>query len=136
MKKWFKYALYFVWGFPQNIVGFLMYLYYKNKAIVVFKFEDATVVDLKNMNKNIGAVSLGQFIFLFSNYGMNEMRIIKHEYGHTRQSHILGPLYLLVVGLPSIIWNRFFKDYRRINNVDYYSVFPENWADKLGGVKK
>ena len=134
MNKWFKYALYFVWGLPQNIIGFLMYLYYKNKAITIDQFEDTLIIDLKK--PNIGAVSLGQFIFIFSNYGTNKMRIIKHEYGHTRQSHILGPLYLLVVGLPSIIWNRFFKDYRRINNVDYYSVFPENWADKLGGVKK
>jgi hypothetical protein len=78
-----------------------MYLYYKNKAKSIFGFADAKVIDLKN--KNIGAVSLGQYIFIFSDYGKDEMRIIKHEYGHTRQSHILGPLYLLVVGVPSII---------------------------------
>ena len=30
-------------------------------------------------------------------------RLFRHEWGHTRQSDQLGPLYLLAVGLPSLL---------------------------------
>lgn len=61
---------------------------------------------------------------------------ILHEYGHTIQSRKLGPLYLLAVGLPSIVWAGCFKNYRKKKDISYYSVYPENWADKLGGVRR
>jgi len=32
-----------------------------------------------------------------------EQRTLVHEYGHTIQSIILGPLYLLIIGIPSSI---------------------------------
>lgn len=30
--------------------------------------------------------------------------LLVHEYGHTIQSMILGPLYLIVIGIPSTLW--------------------------------
>jgi hypothetical protein len=66
----------------------------------IYKYKSAVIIDLPIGNQ--GAVSLGQFIFIFSRY--NDVGFIeRHEYGHTIQSHLLGPLYLLVIGLPSII---------------------------------
>ena len=61
---------------------------------------------------------------------------IKHEYGHTLQSKILGPLYLFVIGLPSLIWAGCFEDYRKENKISYYDFYTEKWADKLGGVNR
>ena len=79
-----------------------------------------------------GGISLSVFIFVHSGE-KDDIRTVKHEYGHTRQSLFLGWLYLLVVGLPSIIraviWNTFKLDSKR-----YYRGFPENWADRLGRV--
>lgn len=43
---------------------------------------------------------------------------------------MLGPLYLVLVGLWSII-RAGLNLYR---NGQYYNGYPENWADKLGGV--
>jgi hypothetical protein len=37
---------------------------------------------------------------------------IAHEYGHTLQSHKLDLVYLLVIGLPSLIWAGCFDKYR------------------------
>lgn len=123
---------YFIWGLPQNLIGALMYLYFlRFKSAQVIKHKDAYVV---RVNKGTGAMSLGQFIFLFSHY-QNEERIVRHEYGHTRQSHILGPLYLIVIGLPSFIWANGFKTFRLKTGVSYYSFYTEKWADKLGGLR-
>ena len=60
-----------------------------------------------------------------------------HEYGHSVQSRWFGPLYLLVVGLPSV--SRVFYSvyfHRRTGRSwnGYYSGWPEDHADRLGGV--
>lgn len=125
-----KNIVFFIWGLPQNIIGLALMIYYKGAGFKVVKYKDAFVTITRH--KNIGGVSLGQFIFLFSDFGERENFVIRHEYGHTRQSHILGPLYLLVIGISSFIWARYFRDYRIVNNVDYYSFWPEKWANKLG----
>ena len=62
-------------------------------------------------------MGIGMFIFisekcpkgLESNLSMQETfeRTKVHEYGHTIQSIILGPLFLLVIGIPSCIWQIF-----------------------------
>ena len=55
-----------------------------------------------------------------------------HEYGHTWQALILGPLYYLVIAAPSAIWCNFFKKYREKNDVSYYKLYCEGWANKFG----
>lgn len=71
---------------------------------------------------------MGQYIILHS----TKEKSIKHEYGHCIQSRILGPLYLIVIGLPSIMhaW------LCRCKNHSYYDFYPEKWADKLAGIKR
>ena len=61
-------------------------------------------------------------------------RILVHEYGHTRQSLLLGPFYLPLIGLPSLIWNRlpYFRRQRKAHKKAYYAFFPERWANELG----
>lgn len=82
-----------------------------------------------------GAITFGMFIFIYADFGSGTENMLKHEYGHTIQSKILGPLYLLVIGLPSIIWAGCFKKYREKNKISYYSLYTEKWANKLGGVE-
>ena len=60
------------------------------------------------------SMSLGLFVFVTSepyfakkyegqiNIEELSKRLLVHEYGHTIQSLILGPLYLIVIGIPSI----------------------------------
>lgn len=57
-----------------------------------------------------------------------------HEYGHTIQSLLLGPLYLIVIGLPSLVWSRWkrFIRLRREKGIPYFWFYTERWADWLG----
>ena len=59
--------------------------------------------------------------------------LLVHEYGHTIQSLILGPMYLPTIGLPSVIWLNFpgFKHWRRRTGTSYYSFFTERSANHL-----
>ena len=60
---------------------------------------------------------------------------IKHEYGHSIQSRILGPLYLLLIGLPSLLGNIYCSHFHK-DSQWYYRQPWEHWADVLGGVQR
>ena len=81
--------------------------------------------------KNGSGLSLGMFVFVPRD---TSSRLLRHEYGHTIQSLMLGPLYLLVIGIPSFMWASLpvCKRRRREKKISYYSFYPERWADKLG----
>ena len=115
-----------LWTLPQQIIGFIGYLIFRKG----YKrdYHGAKVVEVPN---KYGSISLGNFIFVSD--ASNE-ETIKHEYGHTRQSYRLGWLYLLIIGIPSIIWAGCFEGYRKKHGVSYYDFFTEKWANKLGGV--
>ena len=60
-------------------------------------------------------------------------RLLVHEYGHTVQSIIFGPMYLLVMGIPSMVWG--FLPYfvnKRKKGISYFSFFTERFANYLG----
>lgn len=125
MKRTLKTVLIWIWCFPQMLLGFLVRLF--------------TKAEKQNTHYNYkvpgGSVSLGTYIFL-SEGSWDDETMLKHEQGHTKQSFILGWLYLLVIGLPSIIWNSCFEGYRQRKGVSYYSFFTERWADKLSGIDR
>ena len=124
------------WEIPQNALGSIVKKVCKAKYCITYK--DATVYTW-----NIpGGMSLGKYIFvpfrrddLPANYEYIS-QFIKHEYGHTIQSKYLGWFYLLVIGLPSLIWAQCFNGYRQKTGKSYYSFYTECWADKLGGVER
>lgn len=65
-----------------------------------------------------------------------EEKILLHEYGHTLQGYFFGPVYILLVGIPSeLLILRYHLD-KNFTAKDYHNSYPENWADKLGRVKK
>ena len=131
----FKEFIKATWEFPQNALGFIVNRIYKATPYTTYK--DANVYSWKQN----GGMSLGKYIFVpFENtidptlYGIQEY--IKHEYGHTIQSKYLGWFYLLVIGLPSIIWCSCFEGYRVRTGKSYYDFYTESWANKLGGVDR
>ena len=80
-------------------------------------------------------LSLGPFVFIPSARSASERDLLLvHEYGHTLQSLALGPLYLFVIVLPSLIWARSRRLARRRRNagVSYYSFYTERWASSWG----
>ena len=60
--------------------------------------------------------------------------LLVHEYGHTIQSLILGPLYLIVIGIPSALWGFLpnLHKKRKDDQISYFSFFTEGWANRLG----
>lgn len=113
----------YIWQLPQNLVGLILRLIYKGEDTI---FNDAVV---RRAAKMISGISLGKYIIVRQSA---REQTIKHEYGHCLQSKRLGWFYLLAVGLPSIMHAAFCQCRRH----SYYDVYPEKWADKLGGVKR
>lgn len=113
-----------IWQIPQCIIGLLM-LPFLGKLHFIRYENYCWIFEGENMS---GGISLGCFIFL-SKALSNSEASIRHELGHTIQSHILGPLYLFTVGICSILNAMFiFTDC-------YYDFFPEKNANDLMGLK-
>lgn len=107
------------WGILQTTAGaFLSLLLCRKKR---FFFRGAVVTECNF------SVSLGMFVFVRT----KSAELLRHEYAHTLQSLMLGPLYLLVIGLPSILWAGVFGKYRKRRNIPYRSFYTEKWADKI-----
>ena len=125
-----------IWQFPQHIIAYVIILI-NCKSIKLMVSKDGISHYLVDHLFD-SAISLGNYIFLDSD-GNFSYKTIKHEFGHQKQSLILGPLYLIIIGLPSIIGNIIdrikHKYFRRYYDPDFYYKQPwEAWADKLGGV--
>lgn len=116
--------LLWIWQAPQNIVGLVFRIIYPGRSALFCG------VDVVVHERFPGGISLGRTIIVKHTYWENPNEW-KHEYGHTRQSLYLGPLYLLIVGIPSSLWAVWYRIHKRGS---YFSFFTEKWADKLGGV--
>lgn len=116
--------LLWIWQAPQNVVGLVFRLIYGWTAIL-FRGVDVVV-----SSRFPGGISLGRTIIVKLPY-LDNPDTWNHEYGHTRQSLYLGPFYLFVVGIPSLLWAWYWTPDR---SVSYYAFYTEKWADRLGGV--
>lgn len=129
------------WGLPQTLLGFLLFLYWLPRAKNRCLYHGAVVTEWTAG----GGISLGLFVFVSekaSRYMLNgremtpeesKSAVRVHEYGHCIQSLLLGPAYLLLVGLPSYLWANLpaLRKLRREKDLSYYAVYPENWANAL-----
>ena len=127
-----------IWELPQNALGYIILKVTKAKRYSGF-YQKGITTNIYSWKHN-GGLSLGKYIFIPFKIGTplsyGVMEYIRHEHGHSIQSKYLGWLYLLVIGLPSLIWCGCFEEYRVKHNVSYYSFYTEKWADKLGGVER
>lgn len=116
--------LLFVWQLPQNLLGLLFLLFLRGEQV-------HTLNGIKFYLSELfpGGISLGQYIIL----GYSNEKSAAHEYGHCIQSKILGPLYLIIVGMPSLI-HAALHDCKSVGKT-YYHFWTERWANNLGGVK-
>lgn len=125
------------WGLLQTAAGAAVFLRFRRCPHYRFHGAVATVYPLYS------SLSLGPFIFLTDKPPRDRSgqipdsdiprRLLVHEYGHTIQSLILGPLYLPVVGLPSMLWAQLPSCQRRWRGkVSYFSFVTERTANFLG----
>ena len=118
--------LLYLWQLPQNLLGALLVLVFKPERSYDYKG-----TRLHYASRMHGGISLGRHIILNDRYLAYDGKREKHEWGHTLQSLLLGPLYLPLVGLPSLLWAAWWPPLRSIS---YFRFFTERWADRLGGV--
>ncbi len=125
--KILKHIVLVLWQLPQDMLGGVIWVICR----LGYRYSQPYKEHLMTEWRLTSGLSLGHFIFVQSSLLST---VVKHEYGHTKQSLYLGWLYLLVIGLPSLIWASCFGRYRRKKGKSYYSFYTEKWADKLGGV--
>jgi hypothetical protein len=130
IKKHAYTAAQWTWGLPQTLIGAALYIAHRKDDHFDYRGARATAWDIDT------GVSLGKFIFVPRRAGGSAGRfLLEHEYGHTLQSLILGPFYLLAVGAPSMLWNRlpYFRNKRKRTGKSYYSAPFESTANVLAG---
>jgi len=135
-----KNFLLYVWQLPQHLLALaLIQLLGATKTMqpqtgIIYWFYKPK----NRFSEFISGISLGNYIIVKTK---NETTI-RHENGHSFQSLYWGPLYLLVVGLPSVVfnnlWDRLFhKNWTQEKRQRwYFSRYPEKQADRLGGVER
>ena len=93
----------FSWELPQTILGFLIavILNWTNRLDWVNHKYGSTSLKLSGL---FGGMSLAPFIIGDEQLiGASHNHLFQHEFGHIMQSKIWGPLYLLIIGLPSLV---------------------------------
>lgn len=135
-----KNILLYIWQLPQNLLGLILLLVYSyDKKLVA---SNGNIVYISK--KMPGGISLGKYSII-SDYYVYKCKsddeilnndVTKHEaLGHGTQSRYLGPLYLFVIGIPSICWAAIYPCKRfPYSKNGYYVFYTEKWADKLAGV--
>ena len=133
-----KSSLIWLWQLPQNLCGIIYRSISEDNRICVIENNDSRSVGAKvYLQRANGGISLGKYIFINQDY-IDEEIVIKHECGHVKQSKILGPLYLLVIGIPSILhaWlNNYIGCCWKNGEYNYYHFYTEKWANKLMGIE-
>lgn len=118
-----------IWDAPNTLLGNAIAHLRNNSCIVTVEYsEGATLVNRAVSDKKRSGLSLGSYINGWNlSADPSADDVFAHEYGHTIQSKILGPLYLPLVGPPSLLgcgldkWN--LNDHDR----EWYEV----WANQL-----
>lgn len=113
------------WGLLQTMVGAILTLaLWPRCTRARFRTAIVTVWPLAS------GLSLGMFIFVPRGC---QRTLVLHEYGHTLQSLMLGPLYLPLIVLPSLMWAGIpaFGRLRRRRSYSYYRFYTERWANLL-----
>ena len=125
-----------IWEFPQTLLALLfLAVSFLDRKRETFFIHSTKVI---YFGKSWGAISLGPYIFIC--HALREKSEM-HEFGHSRQSMMLGPLYLIVIGAPSFIHAFLRLMYfgftgGKLPKRSYYAFYTERWADLLGGVER
>lgn len=128
MMRYIKNIILFIWQLPQHLLAiiYMGYLIMMCRDLGVdSRYKQAVVIPCIMK----GAITLGNYVFVELNSEYRET--VKHELGHTIQSKILGPLYLIIIGIPSIIYCGLRRLLSSLRRKDYYNFYTERWANSL-----
>ena len=129
-----KEFLLYIWQLPQNLLGLFMLLWYKHEK----EYHRLNGRVFYYTTEMPSGISLGNYIIMNREDREDGM---KHEYGHSVDSRRWGPIYLLIMGLPSLIgniWDRLFHKKWKYSKACrwYYNQPWEKSADINGRVNR
>ena len=112
----------FIPDFIKNTLSFLAFTWLGAAGLL----QNTEVTDRGIMSQMPGGpnFTLGNISY----YGRNNKQ---HEFGHLVEEDLLGPLYLPIAGLTSLVGNVL----GATGNLDYegyHQLWSEKWADELG----
>lgn len=118
-----------IWQLPQNLLGLLLMLILQGETKHILGS-----IRFYFLRTFPGGVTLGEYIIV----GTKQDLTVRHEFGHVLQSRYLGPLYLLVIGLPSLIhaWLNGAIGCCDRHSEGYYHFYTEKWADRLAAINR
>ena len=122
---WIVFILLSIWQLPQLLIALVMLPFIgKLKLIKQSKFTFCY-----EASKMKGGISLGSFAYLAPNLAKIP-EIVSHEAeGHIIDSYVLGPLYLIIIGIPSFLHATFSF------TKNYYDFYTEKLANYHAGLK-
>lgn len=121
------FILLFIWQILQNLVALIMLPFIGKLTKVCYR----NYCYCFSGSDMMGGISLGNFAFVSERLAQKELDVSHEVDGHTVQSKILGPLYLFVIGIPSLMW-AWLRDRKKHPN--YYSFYTEKWANDCAGL--
>lgn len=134
-----KNALLYIWQLPQNLLGLLLIALYRPERM--HKLDNG--VEVHYATRMTGGISLGKYSLVNTcHYRKDPAESMKRDtvrhkaIGHATQSRYLGWFYLLVIGLPSVIWAALYGWVIPYTRNGYYRFFTEAWAERLAGNKR
>ena len=123
------YILNFTWGLPLTLLGIILTI-----CLLPFarlrRFNYIYYVELR---KDVSWGFAMGTMFVVGKY--SSARIKDHEFGHTVQNAILGPLMIFLVALPSVFrfwYRRHRRKIGRLPKVPYDSIWFEHTATVIG----
>jgi len=120
---WVVFVLLTIWQLPQFLVAVVMLPFIGKLKLIAERHYNFCFVG-EGMS---GGISLGPFCYV-SPYLTGDTHVAHELDGHTVDSKIWGPLYLFVIGIPSLL-NAMY-DFTEC----YYDFYPERWANKHAGL--
>lgn len=121
-----KFIFQILWQLPQSIIGWGMLLYFMivGKVKPIYYYKETFVFEASKMRCGI---SLGTIIIVSPNSNCNST--IRHAFGHVVDSKRFSWLYLIIIGIPSIIWA---ATYKKLGAKNYYQFYTERRANNNG----
>lgn len=122
------FVLLFLWQLPQNMVALAM-LPFIGKPRVVTRRNYCVGIVGRWFPDSASGVSLGNFAFFHPDC-IHDDFTIRHEMdGHAVDSKLFGPLYLFIIGIPSLLHFFFMK-----KGGDYYDFYTERRANRFAKI--